>query len=540
MAIKGSLREASLPDVLQLLSMGKKTGCLGVTHRGSFGYVYFAEGKIAHASIVNRRDRIGELLVKVGSITDAQLRSAIEAQETHRDKRLGELLVELGHITRDALHELVRVQIEEAVYQMFTWNEGTFNFEAGVRPDPHEVLVSIGPESLMLEGARRVDEWGVIEKKITSFDMVFEADLSKLAALPSNFALTTEQQTVLQHVDGRRDVAHIVESSGLAEFDVGKALYGLMIAGLIIRVGSSTKAAAPVTGAKVEEHRNLGVAFYRSSMYEEAFREFRRVLELSKDDARALFYVGTMHLRQGHWAEAITAYQSAAAHADARAAVFHNLAIAFERVGNYPEALSALGEAKRRSGGTDARIQTSIGVVSLVMGDVAAADAAFSAAKALWRPQPSAVWYHYAGLSAATLGDLARAQEILEEGMARHPHAAPLHNNLAVLLERRGAYDEALAAGERGLAEDPTIPQLHKNIGDLYYRAGRHDEAFEAYQRAIRADEKLGGDVYLKLGNIRLRRRQRVEAAQCWERALDLDPGNAIVRTNLEALKRAS
>jgi len=37
MAIKGSLNEASLPDVLQLLAMGKKSGCLSVTHRQNFG-----------------------------------------------------------------------------------------------------------------------------------------------------------------------------------------------------------------------------------------------------------------------------------------------------------------------------------------------------------------------------------------------------------------------------------------------------------------------------------------------------------------------
>ena len=47
MAIRGSLREASLPDVLQLLAMGKKTGCLSVTHRDNFGYVYFDRGRIA-------------------------------------------------------------------------------------------------------------------------------------------------------------------------------------------------------------------------------------------------------------------------------------------------------------------------------------------------------------------------------------------------------------------------------------------------------------------------------------------------------------
>ena len=73
MAIKGSLREASLPDVLQLLSMGKKTGCLAVTHRNNFGYIYFDKGRISYASIVNRRDRIGDLLVKAGSITAEQL-----------------------------------------------------------------------------------------------------------------------------------------------------------------------------------------------------------------------------------------------------------------------------------------------------------------------------------------------------------------------------------------------------------------------------------------------------------------------------------
>ena len=41
MAIKGSLTEASLPDVLQLLAMSKKTGCLSVTHRNNFGSIYF-------------------------------------------------------------------------------------------------------------------------------------------------------------------------------------------------------------------------------------------------------------------------------------------------------------------------------------------------------------------------------------------------------------------------------------------------------------------------------------------------------------------
>src|SRR6186997_413843 len=103
MAIKGSLREASLPDVLQLLSMGKKTGCLSVTHRQNFGYIYFNKGRICYASIVNRRDRLGDMLVKTGTVTQAQLDATIELQDRRRDKRLGELLVEQGAISQQQL-----------------------------------------------------------------------------------------------------------------------------------------------------------------------------------------------------------------------------------------------------------------------------------------------------------------------------------------------------------------------------------------------------------------------------------------------------
>src|SRR5919204_4209846 len=93
MAIRGSLKEASLPDVLQLLAMGKRTGCLSVTHRNNFGYIYFDKGKISYASIVNRRDRIGDMLVKAELITHEQLQAAIDAQAKQRDKRIGDLLI---------------------------------------------------------------------------------------------------------------------------------------------------------------------------------------------------------------------------------------------------------------------------------------------------------------------------------------------------------------------------------------------------------------------------------------------------------------
>jgi tetratricopeptide (TPR) repeat protein len=216
------------------------------------------------------------------------------------------------------------------------------------------------------------------------------------------------------------------------------------------------------------------------------------------------------------------------------AAVYHNLAYALERLGRYDEAADVLAQAFR-VGGHDPRTRLAAGVLALRRGDISEADAAITEAATLWdrRPKPAA-WFHYAALTAALANDIDRAIGILSDGVAAHPHSAVLLNNLGVALERRGRNPDAATAFERGALEDATLPQLHKNLGDSYYRSGRYDDALESYLRAVKHRPNLGADVYLKLGNLRYRRQEREEANRCWKRALELEPTNAIARTNLE------
>lgn len=536
MAIKGSLKEASLPDVLQLLAMGKKTGCLSVTHRNNFGSIYFERGKISYASIVNRRDRLGDILMKGGLLSPEQLDTAIAMQGKERGKRLGELLVEQGFITREDLHAQMRLQIEEAVYFLFTWTEGSFNFEAEIRPEEQDFVVSINPESLLLEGARRVDEWSLIEKKVPTFDLVFELDQRRLTE--SGVQLTAEQQLLVPLIDGRRDVTTIIDASGLVEFEVGKALYGLATAGFLHRVGKSKAPEAIAADVRIEEHRNLGVAFYKTGMLDEAVREFRRVAELRPDDPAARFFLGLSKLRLGRWADALTHFEVAARQRGAKAAVFHNLALTLERLGRYDEASSALEQALALGGDQDARVHLSLGVLALRAGNFEAADAHFQTARPLFgkRP-PSPAWFHYAALAAGLQGSPARAVELLREAVQLHTHSAVLANNLGALLESQGAFDEARAALQRGVQEDAGLAPLHKNLGDLDYRAGQFETALESYQRAVKHHETLGADVWVRIGNIKLKQGERLDAVAAWERALALDPSNSIVQTNLAAVR---
>jgi len=537
-AIRGNLNEASLADVLQLLALGQKTGCLSVAREDSFGTIHFDVGRILFASIVNRRDRLGERLVRNGVIAADALARAAAATAPVDDRALAVTLLDRGLVDLDILEMHYRVHVEEAVYYLLGWTHGTFTFEAAPRADASDILVSISADSLLLEGARRVDEWTLFAKKIPSLDLIFEIDMPRLAS--REVPLSSSQERLLPFLDGTQDVNTVIERSGIGEFEVGKAIFGLLTAGYAQRVGRSAARRQPPPESRVAEHRNLGVAFYRTGLYDEAQREFRRVLELRDADSAARCHLGLVHLRRGEWDLAVDVLQRAGQEPDAAAAVFHNLAFALERLGRLEESMTALDEAERRGTVNDPRTSLSRAVVALARSDVEAAEESLVAARAQWGArQPSAAWFHTAGLVAALAGDLPRAVAILDEGIGLHPHAAVLHNNLAVVHERRGSYELAARTLDHALLEDANEVHLHKNLGDYLYRGQRYDEAFEAFTRVARLEPLHGADVHLKLGNILYRRGQLHEAQEAWERARALEPANPIVRANLEALGRA-
>jgi tetratricopeptide (TPR) repeat protein len=534
MAIKGSLKEASLPDVIQLLFLGRRTGCLALADQHNFGTIYLDEGQIVYAAIVNRRDRLGDILLRKGRITAVQLQQAIEAQDDDRQHKLGEILVGLGILSRAELEEYMRLQIEEAVYYLFTWTSGTFNFEAGVRPDREDFLVRISPEALLLEGARRVDEWSLIEKKIPSFDLIFSVDHQHVTQ--SAPTLSSEQQRLLPLIDGSRDVRQLIDESGLVEFEVGKALYGLITAGFAHRVGTSTAAAPKVSESRVDEHRNLGIAFYKAGMLEEALREFRRVLDLRQSDPGAPLFLGLIAIRQARWEEAAIALRQAAEAGVPRPATLHNLGFALEQLGRLEEAEAAYGDAASRAK-DDARIMLGWSIAALKRGDNRVAQSRLARACELLNGKPvPALWYWAATLAAAGTDDLDNALRTAREGVTEYPNNPVLQNNLAVLLEANGDLQGAESMLRAALTEDAALPQVSKNLADVLYRNGRYDEAAEAYERAAKLNPELGDDLYFKLGNIAYKRRDHGRARASWARATELNPGHQLARANLEML----
>ncbi|HXY19729.1 MAG TPA: DUF4388 domain-containing protein, partial [Gemmatimonadales bacterium] len=241
MAIEGPLKELGLHDVFQLLDLSRKTGVLRITShlRDNEGTVFFASGAIVFAQIRSNPHRIGDRLVEGGRITVEELSHARAVQQREGSKRrLGQILVEMGALSaRELAHEVER-HIEEAVFELLSWREGSFSFAEGdLGEAPADALVSLPTEKVLMEGARRIDEWSRIEAHVPHLGVI--PALAPLEAAGGADAapildLRPAEWAVLAEVDGARDLRQIAVALHLPEFDVSRTVFGLVATGVVV------------------------------------------------------------------------------------------------------------------------------------------------------------------------------------------------------------------------------------------------------------------------------------------------------------------
>ncbi len=185
MSFQGSLKELPLADIVQLVAVSGKTGMFSLTRGAERGAVYIQGGQITHAKVND-------------------------------------------------------VEGEDAVYALALWNEGQFQFSPGVEGDTRTITRS--NTNLLMEAARRSDEWKILSKKIPTTDAV--PQLVCREGLSEPVTLTPMEWLVVTGIDGVRSIEEIARAARLSAFEVAKTLYGLITAELVeIRVRAEARPA---------------------------------------------------------------------------------------------------------------------------------------------------------------------------------------------------------------------------------------------------------------------------------------------------------
>lgn len=248
MSIEGDIKDFSLSEVMQVIGQGRKTGTLAVEGERETIWVYFKDGRAVFATPSNLREQLGMMLLKAGEVNQEQLELALRAQKKMHAEgnpiRLGTILVAMGAISRVALEEKIKHQIRESIYAAIGERGGRFRFFPELDLEEEDILVSMNVEAIILEGARRIEEWSQIKDAIRSYQEIYS--INPNPASSGAIKLTPREWRILSLLDGRRDVATIAEDSGLGRFEVCRIIYGLLGMNMVrIVPGESGEAVIP-------------------------------------------------------------------------------------------------------------------------------------------------------------------------------------------------------------------------------------------------------------------------------------------------------
>jgi DNA-binding response OmpR family regulator len=230
--IQGNLSSVRIVEVMQMLGLQRQSGRLVISHGGNDAEVYFKEGTVIFASAYCNQNNtaVEGLLRKSCKINEDNLRQIMRIAEK-TSHPIDQILVREQLIDQETFTECLKSHTESAVYQIMIWKAGDFYFDRTASP-VFAATVQIRVDDLLLEGARRVDEWDLIRKKIPDFNMVFEPVVENSTDLTSR-RMSDIDRKVFSLVNGKRTIQDIIEPLFLGEFDVAKSIFILLSVNLI-------------------------------------------------------------------------------------------------------------------------------------------------------------------------------------------------------------------------------------------------------------------------------------------------------------------
>jgi len=227
--LEGSLDAFSLPDVLALLAMTKKSGVLQLTRdNGPRGAIGVRQGLVVSATSDEGRQALLRRVVAAGMVDTDELERAVGAVLAGEHPTVSTALVAAGALEASQLRPLARQQVADAVFELLRWPEGGFAFSSELpAEDPAEVEVPV--QDLVAEGQHRLEGWPALTERVPAPSTVLA-----LSPVPETDPVCSRQEWgLLTLVDGHRSVAELVSLSGQGEWDVVSVLASLVERGLL-------------------------------------------------------------------------------------------------------------------------------------------------------------------------------------------------------------------------------------------------------------------------------------------------------------------
>ena len=342
MAIDGPVRDLVLSDLLQLLFLSRRTGNLVVSDEvnGQSVVLELDNGALAGATSTTPETRLGRLLVGSGRATEKQIESALMAQQRTPGNRLGEILAERGVVRTAEIRRHLRMQVEEAVFELMRWEDGHVRFEERPIREPGGIEVRLPTDIVLMDTARRLDEWAEVTASAPEPD-----PLPRLVSIDRGgtapLFLEPFQWEVLAKIDGENTLRRIARSLGRPELEVARAIYSLASIG-IVEIGGRSVAESPPSGDAAEAEMAAVEDDLRASRTRDAERRIQSLLTTWPGSAALHLLHGRALAQRTAWTDAMHSFEQAIELDPLLAGAYFHLARAALRAGELERADRAL------------------------------------------------------------------------------------------------------------------------------------------------------------------------------------------------------
>ncbi|MCJ7513149.1 MAG: DUF4388 domain-containing protein [Anaerolineales bacterium] len=232
MALKGNLRDFSVTQLFNLISLARKTGTLTVEGPNEAAWVTFKEGKLIYAQLGNEDGTLTGILTKAGRITPKQAQVIRTHAPDKGDKELGLLLINAGYLSQQDILSAIRQYVLDIVYQLFTWVDGFFRFDNDVLPPEDRIVVRMDMENIIIEGSRRMREWEQLQEEIPNLDMALRF-VERPGTDIKNLNLNVKEWKIVSFINPKNSIRQIAKANKMNELEMRRVVFGLLQAGLV-------------------------------------------------------------------------------------------------------------------------------------------------------------------------------------------------------------------------------------------------------------------------------------------------------------------
>ncbi len=286
MSISGSLATMQLGDLLQWCGANLKTGTLRLKRGPIEKQLFFKDGRLFSSVSTSPRETLGQFLIRAGHITEEELFKALIEQD-RSNQPLGRILVAAELITEPVLEEILRIKTEESIYDCFLWKNGDFTFEDGRLPEQIPVSLPLDLTGVILEGARRTDEWERIHEVFPSRLATFDVEHEALEAAKD---ISDEDRRVLELVARGKNLAEISLEMHAVEFYAASRLLELHERKLVRVREAPEEIDYDAQVQSLREKLKDGVGLYNSGEYEKGLEVFEEALTLDPQNKYARLF----------------------------------------------------------------------------------------------------------------------------------------------------------------------------------------------------------------------------------------------------------